>query len=381
MRCVVVGAGAWGLPAAAELAGRGHTVTLLDRHGVGNVLSSSPGPTRLWRLTHPDAVRVRLARRSIEAWERLEARSGRTVHLRRGLLWRDDESLPDVVAALRSEGVEHTEVAAADVARFFPGLRPDGRDAVWQQSAGPLLAAESLRAHAALFQAADGTTVIGAQVAGVETRADSVRVSCGDGSSYDADVVVLAPGPGAGPLLAGLGVDLPLRPQLEQVVHFGDPADRGAGDELPCLYDGPRADEPGVYTMATPGVGYKIGLDSPLRYLVPGDDDRTPDAALVARTTERVRRDLTAVHPYALDAQVCCWTVSPDGRFVIDTLAGSRVVVACGDSGEGFKFSAVMGVILADLAEGAAPDADVATFGLARFAGGVPPLGDHVLGR
>lgn len=376
-----MGAGAWGLPAATELATRGHAVTLLDRYGVGNLLSSSAGPTRLWRLTHPDAVRVRLARRSVEAWERLEARSGRAVHLRRGLLWRDDESLPGVADALRSEGVEHTEVAAADVARFFPGLRPDGRDAVWQPSAGPLLAAESLRAHADLYADAGGTTVVGADVVAVEHRSGGPRATCADGSTYDADVVVLAPGPGAGPLLAGLGVDLPLAPHLEQVVHYGDPADPGAADGLPCLYDGPRGTEPGAYTMPTPGVGYKIGLDSPLRDLLPGDEDRTPDAALVARTTERVRRDLTAVHPHALDAQVCCWTDSPDGRFVIDTLPGTRVVLACGDSGEGFKFSAVMGPVLADLAEGSPPDADVATFGLARFAGGVPQPGTHALGR
>ncbi|MFN7151113.1 MAG: FAD-dependent oxidoreductase, partial [Microthrixaceae bacterium] len=41
---VVVGAGAWGLPAAAELAGRGHRVTLVDRFGPANVWASSPGP-------------------------------------------------------------------------------------------------------------------------------------------------------------------------------------------------------------------------------------------------------------------------------------------------------------------------------------------------
>jgi sarcosine oxidase len=131
MRCVVVGAGAWGLPAAAELAGRGHDVTLVDRHGVAHRLSSSPGPTRLWRLTHPDAVRVRLARRSLEAMERLADRSGQTVFLRRGLLWRDDASLPAVATALAAEGVEHEVVPAAEVGRFPLALRPDGRDAVW----------------------------------------------------------------------------------------------------------------------------------------------------------------------------------------------------------------------------------------------------------
>ncbi|MGZ4776493.1 MAG: FAD-dependent oxidoreductase, partial [Oryzihumus sp.] len=109
------------------------------------------------------------------------------------------------------------------------------------------------------------------------------------------------------------------------------------------------------------------------------DRDRTPDAALTAYTAQRVARTLTAVGREVIDAQVCCWTDSPDGRFVIDTLPGG-VVLACGDSGEGFKFSALMGIVLADLAEGRAPDADVASFGLARFTTGMPS-GPHVLGR
>jgi glycine/D-amino acid oxidase-like deaminating enzyme len=46
-------------------------------------------------------------------------------------------------------------------------------------------------------------------------------------------------------------------------------------------------------------------------------------------------------------------------------------VLACGDSGTGFKFSALMGELLADLAEGAGPDPDVAAFSIARFG----PLG------
>ncbi len=381
MRCVVVGAGAWGLPAAAELAGRGHDVTLLDRHGVANPLSSSPGPTRLWRLTHPDAARVRLARRSVEAMERLASRSERTVFLRRGLLWRDDASLPGVLAALSGEGVPHEAVPASEVGRFPLGLRPDGRDAVWQPDAGPVLAAASMAAQAALFEAAGGALEVGPVVREVRTTPNGVRVHRADGTVTDADIVVLAPGPGAQPLLNSVGVDLPLRPHLEQVVHFGRPGAADATDDLPCLFEGPRDDEPGLYAMPTPGVGYKVGLDRPLRGWAEDDHDRSPDQPLVAATTERVRRDLTGVPPVPLDAQVCSWTDSPDGRFVIDTLPGG-VVVACGDSGEGFKFSALMGLVLADLAEGRTPDADVAGFSLDRFAGGVPaPAGPHVLGR
>jgi len=329
-------------------------------------------------LTHPDPVRVRLAQRSVAAMRRLASRSGRTVHLRRGLLWRDDVSLAAVVAALSGEGVAHREVAAAEVARFLPGLRPDGRDAVWQDDAGPVLAAASMAAQAGLFEAAGGVVATGPVVREVETTAGGVRLRCADGRTFDADSVVLAPGPGAGALLAALGVDLPLRAQLQQVVHFGG-ADPAAIDGLPCLYDGPAAGKRAMYTMPTPGIGYKVGVAKALRDLAEGDDDRTPDPELTEAIAARVLRDLTAVPPWPLDAQVCCWTDAPDGRFIVDTLPGG-IVIACGDSGEGFKFSALMGIVLADLAEGRTPDADLASFGLARFAGGVR-FAPHVLGR
>lgn len=129
MKCVVIGAGAWGLPAAAELTCRGHAVTLIDRHGPLNTLASSGGSTRLWRLADPDPLRVRLAQRGVDAMHRLAERAGTPVFLTRGLLWRDDKSLPAVQSTLDALGVTYTSVAPGDVDRFFPGLRGDGRDA------------------------------------------------------------------------------------------------------------------------------------------------------------------------------------------------------------------------------------------------------------
>lgn len=378
MRITVVGAGAWGLPAAAELARRGHGVTLLDRHGPASLLMSSAGPTRLWRLSHPDRLRVRLALRAVEAWERLEATSGITAILRRGLLWRDDVTSAAVAEALRAEGVRHTVVEPDDVTRFFPGLRPDGRVGVWQETAGPVLARDALDAQAGLFAMARGRLVVGPVVREVDTSGDDVVLRAEDGREFRSDVVVLAPGPGAAALLPSLGVQVPFRPVLEQVCHVGRAPQT---DSLPCLYDGPMGDEPGMYAMPTPGRGYKLGIDLPLRDWHEDDRDRVPVPEVSAAISARVVRNFVDLDPTVLDAQVCTWTDSPDGRFVIDTLAEGRVVVAAGDSGEGFKFSALMGLVLADLAEGLATDPDIAPFGLARFAGGAPPAAHHVLGR
>jgi glycine/D-amino acid oxidase-like deaminating enzyme len=381
VKCVVIGAVAWGLPAAAELARRGHRVTLVDRYGALNAMSSSLGPTRLWRLADPDPARVRLAVRGVEAMQRLADRAGVSVFETRGLLWRDDQSLVPLVSTLEQVGVHHTAIQSADVGRFFPGLRPDGRDAVWQPEAGIVLAAASLHAQLRLFESASGATVLIRRVTDVEFASGGVRVAMADGTVIDADVAVVAAGPGAGALLARLGVDVATHPYLEQVVHFGDPARPGATDRLPCLFDGPDDHRAGIYAMPSPGVGYKVGLDVPLRDYRDGDLDRTPDPARTAAIRERVRSDLASVVPTVLDAQVCSWTDSPDGRFVVDRLDGG-VVIACGDSGEGFKYSALMGEVLADLAEGRTPDADVAALSRARFAGGVPERsGPHVLGR
>jgi sarcosine oxidase len=378
MKCVVVGAGAWGLPAAAELARRGHAVTLVDRHGVASQLASSSGPTRLWRLSHPDRLRVRLAQRSVEAWERLARDTGVTATLRRGLLWRDDATWQKVVDALTAEGVPCSVSDPDDVQRVFPGLRPDGRVGVWQDDAGPVLARDALDAQVERLAMNRGEIAVGAVIREIDTTADDVVLRAENGRVFHADVAVLAPGPGAGALLPQVGIELGFHPVLEQVAHVGSAP---ATDSMPCLYDGPSGDEPGMYAMPTPGRGYKLGIDRSLREWHEDDVERVPDGGVSAAISERVARNFTELVPTVLDAQVCSWTDSPDGRFVIDTVVDGRVVVAAGDSGEGFKYSALMGDVLADLAEGRTPDDDIAWFGVQRFRDGTADLRPRILGQ
>jgi sarcosine oxidase len=368
VRVVVVGAGAWGLPTAAERVRRGHDVTLVDRHGPGNPLSSSSGPTRLWRVADPDPAAIRLGRRAVEAMQRLEARAGRAVRTSPGLMWRDTaSSLRQIRDAVVAEGVTHTEVPADAVGDLFPGLEPDERDALWFPEAGALLAAEALNAYVELFDRGGGVTWFGPEVRSVSSTAAGATVTLDDGRTLDADAVVVCAGPGTPDLLPGIGLDVPLRAFLEQVVHLGDGGGSSASDSWPCLFDGPAEGEDGIYAMPSPGVGYKIGIDKPLRELVTGDDDRTPDPGRTRDIVARADRILPAPGRQVVDELVCCWTDSPDGWFVVDRV--ESVVVACGDSGKGFKYSPAIGEILADLAQGEPVDADVAAMSGRRFEG------------
>ena len=65
----------------------------------------------------------------------------------------------------------------------------------------------------------------------------------------------------------------------------------------------------------------------------------------------------------------CIFTNTPDEHFIVDFLPGDeRVIVASPCSGHGFKFCAVIGEILADLATVGETRHDISLFQLDRFA-------------
>jgi sarcosine oxidase len=369
MKSVVIGAGAWGLPAAAELASRGHEVRLVDRYGIGNPLSSSYGPTRMWRLGDPDPSRVRMGVRAVAAMKRLEGAADTVVHERRGLLWRDSASNAAIASTCAGLGVEHDWVGAAEVGNYLPGLRDDGRDAVWLPDAGIVRADRALRAQYKRFHAVGGQYDHARTVVEIDERPNGLSVTYSDLTREDADAVVVAAGPESAFFLEQLGIEVPLYPYLEQVVHFGDRGGVIHTDDFPCLFDGEVEDGAGsIYAMPTPGVGYKIGLDKPLGDYLANQPDRTPKPERTEAIRQRVARDLAAIPSTVVDAQVCCWTDTPDGQFILDALPNG-VVLGCGCIGEGFKYSALMGEVLADFVEGRPQDEDVTSYGLARFGG------------
>src|SRR5215211_2548101 len=73
---VVVGAGVFGVWTAHFLRASGIDVTIIDAYGPGNTRSSSGDESRILRCGYgPDAIYTRLARRSLDLWQELQARS------------------------------------------------------------------------------------------------------------------------------------------------------------------------------------------------------------------------------------------------------------------------------------------------------------------
>jgi glycine/D-amino acid oxidase-like deaminating enzyme len=81
--------------------------------------------------------------------------------------------------------------------------------------------------------------------------------------------------------------------------------------------------------------------------------ERAVDAAEESRVAGFVGRFLRDATTQRTDHVVCMYTMTPDAHFVVDrhpAHAQAQVVFAAGLSGHGFKFTGVLGEVLAELA-------------------------------
>jgi len=108
------------------------------------------------------------------------------------------------------------------------------------------------------------------------------------------------------------------------------------------FYGFPQIDELGVK------VGDHLGGS-------PVSDPSTVDRSLDTDDQDRLRQflghSLPGVSGAATQYSVCMYTMSPDEHFIVDRHpAWENVFFAAGMSGHGFKFTPVLGELLADLA-------------------------------
>ena len=146
-RCIVVGAGLFGLATARALSGRGWRVEVLESGpAAGHEWSGSKGGARIFRLGYPEAHYVDMARRAASpvggARGRVGApaaapdRAGR--HRRRGLAARRGRRA-------RGAGVPARWLPRDEARERFPHLRCDG-PVLFEPDSGVLAADECLRA-------------------------------------------------------------------------------------------------------------------------------------------------------------------------------------------------------------------------------------------
>ena len=348
---IVAGLGAHGSSAAYRLAARGASVLGFDRFPRGHTLGSSGGLSRIIRLSyyeHPDYVP--LLRRAWTLWRDLERESGATLLTQTGGLYAGDPNGELVAGALKSASahqLEHEVLDAATLRARYPLFDwPDGWQGLFERQAGWLAPELCIETHLRLAERNGATLRFDEPIDHWESTRDGVRVTTATGT-FEAKQLVIAAGAWESQLAPSLARELSVERNV--LLWFEPTAERDAFARLP-VYIVDDTDRIFYGFPYIEGQGLKV---AGLHFGDKADPD-TVDRTASAHDEERVRVWLRRRMPLAngkrRDAKVCMYTNTPDANFIVDRLADHpNVVVASACSGHGFKFSSVIGEILADL--------------------------------
>ena len=368
---VVVGLGAMGSATAYHLASRGVSVLGLDRFQPPHNFGSSHGRTRIIREAYfEDPAYVPLLQRAYELWADLEKKSGRKLLLQTGGLMLGPGDGVLVSGARRSaeqHGLKHELLSSAQIRARFPALAaPDGLAAVWEPRAGILFPELAIQTHLELARARGAELRFDSPVLSWAPSPDGLRVNCESGT-YTAKQVVLSPGAWMNSLLPPPGLPLSVE---RQVLFWFEPIENGVAFEpsrLP-IFIWEYASRQFFYGFPDLGDGVKFALhhqgdpaeaNSLLRDIKPEEIDTA--RGLLHRFIPGAAGALKC-------AVACMYTNAPDEHFILDrhpTLPQVLIVSPC--SGHGFKFSTVIGEIIANMIAGEKPGFDLSLFTLNRF--------------
>jgi sarcosine oxidase len=371
---IVVGGGIMGACAAYRAAKRGSRVLLLEQFAIGHALGSSHGPHRIIRLAYDTADYVVLAKSAYAMWHELEQDSAQSLLVNVGGI---DFGVPDALElreigeSYAAQGIAFESLDAAEIHKRYPQIRPPEGTIGFFQPDYSMLAADLCVKTAAAQAARFGAVVAeNERVLSVAPDSDGVRVATSKGV-YHAARAILCAGSWMRPMLRSLGVDIPLIVTKEQVAFMAarDPEAFTIGRFPLFIHRFVGTTQLGSGFPLWRHSGPKLMLDRSGPVVDPDDSDRSIDAAELDKLVTYATDLLPGLTGQVIETASCRYTMTPDEDFVVDTHPEhTQIVIASPCSGHGFKFGAVLGDILTDLALTGASDRNLARFRLERFA-------------
>lgn len=365
---VVVGLGAVGSACLYQAARRGARVLGLDRFAPPHDRGSSHGDTRITRqaIGEGDAY-VPLVLRSHAVWDELEAATGARLIDRCGflLIVRGDAHsshhgkqgfLARTRQAAGRFGIAHDVLDAATIAQRFPqfGRLEGDEEGYFEPGGGQVFPERCIAVQLAEAQRFGATIRTGCEVLAIEPDGAGVRIRTREGDLLAGRAMVAA-----GAWMPRLAPALASRLLVHrQTLHwFTLPDDSAWRGEAPTYIwnRGPTPDlqfygfppVPGSGELKCAGEQYSESCDPDLMDRVVTPIEQT------LMFEQHVKGRLAGAGPNARRSAACCYTISPNGDFIVEQHPDSAAILlvsAC--SGHGFKHSAAMGEALAEAALG-----------------------------
>lgn len=321
-----------GAATAWNLARAGREVVLTEQFEVGHERGSSHGTSRIFRLSYPDPMYVRMAQAALPRWRELEAETGRQLLINVGGIDAGAGAAANA-RALESCGVPFDELDRSEARSRWPSINfPEG-PLVFQADAGFVAADDAVDAFVGSARAAGAEVRERYKVTTLTDRGKEVEVRT-VGDSLTARTVVVT----AGAWVRNF-VDIPVWPTRETVAYFA----LGDAELLPVFIEwGHEA----FYALPAPGLGLKAGRHQSGPKTNP-DDEGTPDEATIS-SLEKLVEERYPASGALKHSETCLYTNTADESFILERRGSIVVGSAC--SGHGFKFAPEIGARLARLA-------------------------------
>ncbi len=373
---IVLGAGGMGSAAAYYLATSGQKVLLLEQFELNHQKGSSYGFSRVIRCTYDHPIYIELMRAAYPLWLALEKEAGEQLYVKTGGLdfgVPSQETFQTLKQSMDEAKLDYEYLEADEVSQRFPQFcLDDGMAALFQAETGLLRASRCVLAHTRLAQQQGATVIERTPVRRIIPSTSSVEIQT-ETETYLAERLVITAGSWSKALLASQDINLPLKIMPCQL-GFYQPQEPEAfkpgrfpvfcahmnGDYGEMPYGIPHEDE---------SLGVKIStfygwptVESP------SEVDYTPSEEWLERIRNFSRQYIRGAAGATISTRRCLYTLTPDKHFIVDRHPSyAHIVFGAGFSGHGFKFTTLMGKILAQLAlEGETPY-DISLFKLSRF--------------
>ncbi|SDS53922.1 N-methyl-L-tryptophan oxidase [Microterricola viridarii] len=369
----VIGLGAAGSAALWRLAERGADVLGFEQYEAGHDRGSSHGYSRAFKEVTPQGPQESaLSQRATGLWRQLEAESGESVlEMTGGLsIGRPDGSLITGLQRVSADtGLALEYLDAADLRRRFPQhLLAEGDIGVIDPMSGFLKPELAIRTEWQLARE-KGARVIAGEVLEVIPTENSVRVVTAE-RTYEVETAIIAAGAWQNTLLPNL--QLYLKPRRATLSWFRPKAGRDSAFAVGAfpVFTHEFGGQTGWGLPSFDKWGVKIGLDFTEGYEIgdPALNRPEVEAWELENVQAFVAATLPDLEPEPTYSRGCMITMTPDQEFSIGIPAEHpRLVVLSACSGRGFKMSAAVGDVGADLALTGSTTADISTFSPDRF--------------
>ena len=352
---IVLGVGGWGSATLYHLARRGLKVAGVEQFGVGHDRGSSHGESRIIRMAYfMDPAYVPVLRRAYDLWRDLETAAAESLMNLPGLLCLGEtdgafiRGLETCYATHRD--LPHERWTTAEARARFPQFQPpEDATCYWDPLGGYLDADRCVAAHARLAGELGAKLLTGERVLTYRCDGDGVVVTT-DRQELRATRLVIATGAFTARFTSDLGgLVTPVRKALFWY-RLHDPAAFAPGPFPAWIAKFGGLNYYGFPSLD--GGTIKAAEDTGGQTLPTADD---VPRSLRDDDEQNLRPFLDRLFPGALGrrsaGKVCLYENTFDRHFILDRHPEyPQVVLACGGSGHGFKFSSVAGEIAADLA-------------------------------